>query len=361
MSKKMNKATKRANAKYNSEDMQEMFQKMISGDGNIDIIVGKYEEIKGFIEKVSKILDRFCDGPFFKKFDEYEEHKVRFEQFNEGCQNLLELFTFTNDELDELDETNITDDSKDTNEQKFKAVYKSIKEFPHIRRMQLVPKDFMPFKQYWEGKDLESDWILDIPGPNFCPFEFTDIDLKLIWIDDDISEKEKKYLYITLVCFVKQCLRLYKTISSPDIDITEFSDILLESIDKIRQIPELRGCGKAFSKIAESAEMLNSNFDSYYKDMIDSKNPNVIMENFIIDVSTSNSMDKGLMMQFKKILAFYKRRKAGQKKDPRLDGMFESMQANLSIFDDKDDPDSKEISATNDDDNGLTDKKSGDA
>ena len=75
---------------------------------------------------------------------------------------------------------------------------------------------------------------------------------------------------------------IYQIITSPDIDISEFSDIIVDSIKQARKM--IPRANKAFKKIEESVELLKDNFQNYYKDFITTKNPTIIIENFILDV-----------------------------------------------------------------------------
>jgi hypothetical protein len=125
---------------------------------------------------------------------------------------------------------------------------------------------------------------------------------------------------------------IYQIITSPDIDISEFSDIIVDSIKQARKM--IPRANKAFKKIEESVELLKDNFQNYYKDFITTKNPTIIIENFILDVSKDNSgeVDIELARQFKKIVMFYQKKSQGKIKDPRVNQLFEMLNKNFEIL-----------------------------
>ena len=132
-----------------------------------------------------------------------------------------------------------------------------------------------------------------------------------------------------------KCHEIYKIITSPDIDVSKFSKIIVESINKVRDLPELNRCKDAFNKIKESVALLENNFGDYYKDMQQSENPNTIIENFIIDVSQGQNMNLSLMRQFRTIIGFYKKKSSSKIKDPRVSKLFEGLNAKMDVLEKK--------------------------
>ena len=129
---------------------------------------------------------------------------------------------------------------------------------------------------------------------------------------------------------------VYQIITSPDIDISKFSDIIVQSIQQAKKM--IPRANKAFKKIEESVELLKNNFQNYYKDFITTKNPTIIVENFILDVSKENTgeLDLDLARQFKKIVMFYQKKSQGKIKDPRINQLFEMLNKNFDMLNVKD-------------------------
>ena len=100
-----------------------------------------------------------------------------------------------------------------------------------------------------------------------------------------------------------------------------------------KQIPR---CNKAFNIIANSVNLLENNFDTYYKHSIEAENPSIIIENFITDVSISQKSSPAVTNQFKKIIMFMKRKTAGNK-DPRVSQLFKVLNSQFDMMDTPDD------------------------
>ena len=123
---------------------------------------------------------------------------------------------------------------------------------------------------------------------------------------------------------------MYDTITSPDVDVKKFSKVIISSIAKVKKrIPR---CEKAFEKIEQSVGLLEGNFDGYYKDFVQSKNPSTIIESFVIDVSQSGGSDPQTTRQFRKIINYYRKATQGKIKDPKMKKIFDMLSANFNAM-----------------------------
>ena len=134
----------------------------------------------------------------------------------------------------------------------------------------------------------------------------------------------------------KTSYEIYEIITSPDIDISKFSDIIIQSIQQAKKM--IPRANRAFRKIEESVALLKNNFQNYYKDFISTKNPTIILENFILDCSKENGEDVDLELarQFKRIVMFYQKKSQGKIKDPRINQLFEMLNKNFDMLNVKD-------------------------
>ena len=66
--------------------------------------------------------------------------------------------------------------------------------------------------------------------------------------------------------------------------------------------------------------------------MVESNNPNTIMENFIVDVSKGQNMDIRLMREFRVIINFYRKNAKGKINNPRFDKLFNSLDSRMESF-----------------------------
>jgi hypothetical protein len=205
------------------------------------------------------------------------------------------------------------------------VIYKKIKEDKFIKSLiDSAGKLKIYHKNFENLNDLKLNFIFQEPGINFNIFAFSSLDLKLLWSNRDIKVIVKKYILTILHHFYKNTFEIYKTITSPDVDIERFTEVLMASIAEIKKNPELHRCKNAFRKIEESVQLLHNKFEEYYRDSIYSKNINIIMENFINDVSRQGGHSPALLREFRIIINYMKKasHQTGRDKDPNIKKLF---------------------------------------
>jgi hypothetical protein len=276
--------------------LTQMFNQMLGNEnGDPEIIATKQVNVLRCLSMISKVLSGFATSPFTK----FEEYKVWCEEFRKMA--------------------------LDTDAVVALADYKRIKDNNQTKFLILICKELVMYSHFLTPPNLQDRWILSHPGLTFEPFAFSHMDIKHIWNNPEVGVKAREYCLHTISLLFTKCMELYKIVTSPDIDVKKFSQIIVDSIDKIKSIPELSRCSQAFTKIKESVSMLENNFGDYYKDMIQSENPNTIIESFIVDVSQGQNMNLTLMKQFRTIINFYKKQSAGKIKDPNIKDLFNKL------------------------------------
>ena len=86
-------------------------------------------------------------------------------------------------------------------------------------------------------------------------------------------------------------------------------NICVVIIDKIGELKHhISGCNEAFKVLANSIDMLKTNFNGYYKASINAGSTEFIVEEFVSDLITTNIDNKKVQMQLQKIIAFMKNR-----------------------------------------------------
>lgn len=274
----------------------EMFNQML-GDGDPEIISSKLATLKARAETITKITNGFATGPFSRDFPEYKSWCDEFLQFSEKMKQLLEL------------------------------EYSEFKVHNQTKQLILICRALIDHVHFLS--DLNDKWITSQPGLQYSPFSFTALDFKSIWYNTAVTPAIKKYILTTMSMLFNYCHEIYKIITSPDIDVKKFSQIIIDSIDKIKSMPELSRCNEAFNKIKESVSLLENNFEGYYKDMMQSENPSTLIENFIVDVSKGQNMNLSLMQQFRKIIAFYKKQGGNKISDPSIKKLINTMEQRM--------------------------------
>jgi len=200
----------------------------------------------------------------------------------------------------------------------------------------LTCRNLIPYKNVLNDPTTTYDgaFIARIPGLEFKPYPFSSFNVKHAWASPAMNDSIRKYIYTLLKVSLDICKDVYDLITSPDVDVKEFSKIIISSIAQVRKM--IPRCDDAFNKIEESVALLEGRFGTYYKDFIQSKNPSTIIESFVIDVSNSGGADKRLAFQFKKIVAYYRKATQGKIKDPKLKKIFDMLQSNFDVMDNAD-------------------------
>lgn len=297
------------------EGITQMFNQMLGVDDvNPDIVVPKYKIISTKIKAVIKLLNFSVEDTFSK----FGDQKICSDQILAYCKTLSEI--------------NFLDvkDNSEENRKEMAKHYVKLKSNNDIRFLVLTCKNLITYKKYLNDVADNGSFILREPGFTFSPFSFSDLNIKAIWQNKNITMKIKRYILTVMRIILNNCLVIYKTLTSPDVDVSEFSEIIVKSIAAIKkQIPR---CDKAFTQIENSISLLENNFDGYYKDFIQSQNPSTIIESFVIDVSDSTKADTQTTRQFRKIINFYREKTQGKIKDPKLKAVFDALNSNINAM-----------------------------
>jgi hypothetical protein len=200
--------------------------------------------------------------------------------------------------------------------------------------MLITCKKLIQYQKELENIDNLSDkFIINAPGVSLQLFSFTNLNFKYLFMHPVMNENNKKYVLIVLNMIYIKTYDIYNLVTSPDIDIDKFSDIIIESIQQAKKsIPR---CDKAFKKISQSVNILKNNFNTYYKDFIQTQQPTIIIEHYIYDLGNELDADAETTRQFKRIIMFYQKRynTSGKNKDPRISKMFDTINEKIKILD----------------------------
>jgi len=181
-------------------------------------------------------------------------------------------------------------------------------------------------------ESLKSNFIKNADGDYLQIMQFSTINFKQIFLSQDMTPDLEKYLLMFFYLLYKDTLEIVNIITSPDIDVEKFSEMLVDKIgDFKKQIPR---CDAAFGKIAESVDLLKGNFNKYYTDFIISRdNPSIMIEHFVLDVAGTCSGNVEIVRQFREIMKFIgKNMNQGKVNDPRMKKMFNMLSQNLDLL-----------------------------
>lgn len=341
-------------------ELIDMFNKMVgASDPDPTIVIPKYEEIMNNSIEMIQILESFIKSPFARVFiNDFHKAFLEIKEFiDKSKPQLEELKLEKNDKIFSGEDLNKLNDNPEKIQEylsniefrykitKLGEMYVKLKDSPVIKESIMTARSLknavMLEKQRsgttihdLEEKDnLSSNFIIKSDGDFMILFNFTSLDFKQLYYHDLMNSQFSKYILFVLHLIYKKVLNIVKEITSPDIDVDKFSELLVKNIDEIRKhIPR---CDKAFDKIKQSVSLLKTNFGEYYKDFISSQNPGIIVENFVIDVAKSSNADISTTRQFREIIKFYRSHMQNRIKDPKIKKIFKMLGANLDILEDK--------------------------
>lgn len=307
-------------------NINSMFEEMIGlKDAEKDVIVPKLVEIRNLIYRLHQLFTQFATFRILRT------------SFKYTIKSMDQILKFANEMKDNLDIKGIeTVDMYDKfSKSNFNKLYKLLKENPYVKALIVNCSNMKQWKRHFEDSNNLSDaFIKREPGYVLNIFDFSDLNLKTLWMDPAIKEPLKKYI-LNIIHFVwVDMYKIYDIVLSPDVNIEEFTKIIIDSIDKLQKHPNLCRCDMAFARIKKSVELLKTNFSTYYRRSVASENPNVILEGFISDVSTQGGPNLVLTHQFGKIIRYLKtaNQKTGQADNPQIKQLFKQLNQNFEIM-----------------------------
>lgn len=230
-------------------------------------------------------------------------------------------------------------------------VYYSLKNCDTIKTMSIMFKKLVEYKKYISDEtNLDYSFIDSFEGDkillleNICNFNikalfnyFNSQEFK----DSNIERHTPAYIHMlkNKILFYfhniyEISFRILKMITDPEVDVKKFSSVIVQSISELRK--HTQGCDKAFRKIVESIDLLQDNFEDYYKNFILTGNPTTIMTDYIVDVSKSidKKVDPSIAVQFRKIIDIYRKSmNSSALKDPNVKKLFNMINENISLLD----------------------------
>lgn len=313
--------TKVIQKQVDQDGMGDMFNQLLGDEKSLDIEIvrDKYNKLKTELEKIYKLLLSFKNSIYLKALKDTPGIDLYVKNLDGFVEDAKHIIPDT-----------IEDD-------KLIRHYLTIKDNKIIKDCIHMCKNLIIYKKYIEdNENLSDSFIKSSKTKELQIFPFCNFDLKTIYYYKKIDESVKRYILVFLNMIYKASYEIYQIITSPDIDISKFSEVIVNSVKNAQKL--IPRANKAFRKIEESVDMLKDNFNSYYKSFVVTRQPSCIIEEFIADVSRSeseseNGVDMELAMQFKRIASFYRKKSQGKIKDPRISQIFELLDSNFAMLD----------------------------
>ena len=300
-----------------------MFNQMLgTEDADPSIVIPKYVTVKNKVQSLSKILSAAVEDVLHRSFPEEKD----------GCDDIMRYV----ESLNKIKYIDVPPVEKITHEisKEICMSYIALKSNNDIKIIIMTCKNLIGYAgKLSVDESFDDSFIARIPGLEFIPFTFSRLNIKQIWVSPQVTDRIKKYIFTVLKIVLDISKTIYKTLTSPDVDVKEFSKAIINSIAQgKKQIPR---CEKAFAKIEQSVGLLEGNFDGYYKDFIQSQNPSTIIESFVIDVSQSGGADAQTTQQFRKIISYYQKATQGKIKDPKIRKVFDMLNDNFNAMEER--------------------------
>jgi len=320
-------------------DVMQMFENVLgtgeSTDLNITIVHPKYLKIVKHCGRFMTLLEALGDQPLMGKFPVEARHLAGYvaDLRNQASK------TFSAPDFEKLHPADAigqaaghTVDYRQVTKEEYEAfagAYKKIKESNIVNTAIVTCNNLVPHKKSLEHvESLKDRFLIRSAGLSFSPLPgLPAMNFKQLYISDALSVEDKKCLLMVLHKMFTISHDVYDTMSSPDIDVDEFVQVIIESLDGVKKhIPR---CDEAFNKIRESVGLLKGNFDGYYKDFVASNNPTIIMENFVLDVSKSTDSSPKVTAQFRRIISHYRKLASQQAQNPQMKSLFAQVDKNF--------------------------------
>jgi len=307
--------------------LQDMFAELTGeADADPDILIPKYVELRNTIGAIVKVWNVLLNFEMFT--GEFPE----FEYAYDACRTFI----------DQIHKAHRVDaGTKDTarnyaqtSKSEINVLYAGLKDSAEVKSIIIAGAKLNAHKRFLEDKEnMDDRFIRQEPGMEFAPVEFCPINFKAVWISDRVNPMVKSFIMTILHKTLTLSMVVYKNTTSPNVDIKKFSEVLVKGIKAVKkQIPYR--CDDAFKIISDSVGMLEGNFDTYFKTSVEANNMGLIMESFIVDVSTKQKTSPVVTRQFSKIIQFMKEksRQSGKNKDPRVQSLFRLLNSKFSAM-----------------------------
>jgi hypothetical protein len=312
-------------------DLSGMFEEMMGvKDGDPAIITPKFVKTRNIIRHLCKVLTQFASfAPLRNDFPNLTPALDDIQKFVDTVKE--DTYVKTDNEEKEEQYSSFT-------KEEINNLYRKLKDSNSVRSFIVMCNSLGKHKKsFIDPTQLQEQFVNQEPGLDFIIFEFSRLDLKPLWASDKITSVVKRYILSVFATLYKHSHELYDVITSPNADTEQFIGVLLEGIDKLKKHPELNRCKNAFRRIEESIELLRTKFTEYYRDSLISENPQMMVTNFIVDVSNQSGNNSRLTREFGHLIRFMHKasQKSGRAMDPQVKAIFKMVNRNFELMERK--------------------------
>lgn len=304
-----------------NKDINSMFNDIL-GEGVVPphIALSKYEKLRTNTERLIAMLESFSRGNFAKTYPDYDVPMAEILVFCKHSKDEM-LKNFVDPPFSEV-QLMIPNGVEPKVAIDFSNTYKKCKEMDIVKVAIKTCNALITFKSSLSKKD--EHFIRSMPGAVFAPLPFSSFNIKEAFIRPDMTEHFRSYILVLLSMVFEHCYNIFQVYTSCDWDPELFKSVMQQNLGLVKkQIPR---CERAFQKIEDSLDLLKDNIDGYYRDFMASRNPSIMMENFVNDVAAANdNVDLQTAQQFKTIIRQYQKCSNGKPMDSRMKSLFDEV------------------------------------
>ncbi len=289
----------------------EMFGQLVSNESReVAVTYAKYRRLGDSCAEILHILRVLKDSPLMKT-EQIVDPQTRID-FIHYCDNahreITETFSY---HLAGGPFAHVENGSEE--EINFHKKHDASKNTPFVRDCVNMCDALAAYKEYFSNvKKLNHSFVFSLPGTSWTPLPVKSFNIKDVFARAPMANVYSFIVTVLHQLFINS-MAVYENVTSPDVDVNRFSELIIEYIGQLKKVPDLHRCGKAFSEIENSLGLLKNNFSTYYRDSLNSGDNYTIMENFLLDVSSNAPANPEVTRQFNTIINFY-RKKVGENK-----------------------------------------------
>ncbi len=290
-------------------DIKKLVGSILSSENGEDLhfpkSLDKFKAMASHVRRFSKVLRMFEASSVMEKMAEYREPLSSFlDLFEREATSVFDAPPFSDmQEMETLVQKHpILSKEEDGKVKAFLAHYHGLKTSSVINTLLNTCSNLIPYRVHLsDGQKLDDRFLTRSSGSELSPVPDLNLNFKLLYYQADrLNEGERKLVLLVLHKLYTISHDLYEEYGKNDVDTAKFVEAVEYTIDELKK--KIPGCADAFKQILSSTEMLRDNYGEYYKDYVSTKNPMIIAENFVIDVSQQVDASPRVAFQFKKIL-----------------------------------------------------------
>lgn len=315
------------------ENLAEIFNQMLgAGTVNVNVAYPRYERIRKTLDNLLKLFDMFAGSPLFNADAAYADNCQEIREFTKSGRAQIERLFSVDLKAYEWNYNLVGDEDR----AKFTEVYTACKKSDLVNTFIIMCDRLLTYKNYIrDANALDHKFISCMPGTSWVPFPFTGMNIKAL-VDGLLAPRpgvqtvgdptlNVRYVLIVLNKAYQLSHNLWEEITSPDVDVNQFSSLIMNNIDAIQRHPKLSRCRQAFQKIKDSVSLLQQRFSGYYRDFVSTQDSTIMMQHFILDVSKNTQADPEVTRQFRQIISYYREVAQQQIKNPKVKMLFDKV------------------------------------